>query len=140
MKSDQFSQNRSQPDYYITRLPEEEKLSFSENQMKILHKLLNAAIPKPSPKIIDLRFTVDLLFDKFYVVLFIGKERRRDIRSRNFLSGNRVLNFSAAVFLLMAINLTFSVTIFMLMYLVKSIVGVNLIEGSLKDVVMRFLP
>jgi hypothetical protein len=140
MKSDQFSQNRSQPDYYITRLPEEEKLSFSENQMKILHKLLNAAIPKPSPKIIDLRFTVDLLFDKFYVVLFIGKERRRDIRSRNFLSGNRVLNFLAAVFLLMAINLTFSVTIFMLMYLVKSIVGVNLIEGSLKDVVMRFLP
>ncbi len=140
MKSDHHSsQTRSQPDYYIARLPEEEKKSFSDAQMKILHKLLNAAIPKPSPKIIDLRFTVDLLFDKFYVVLFVGKERRRNLRSRNLLSGNKMLNLLVAIFLLIAINLTLSIAFFLLIYLLKSASGINLIEGSLKDVVNMVL-
>jgi hypothetical protein len=138
MKSDYSSLNRSQPDYYITQLSEEEKLSFSQSQMQILHKLLNAAIPKPSPKIIDLKFTVDLLFDKFYVVLFLGKERRRNLRPINSLSGNRILNLLVALFLLISINLTLSLTFFMLIYLLKSISGINLIEGSLKDFVTAF--
>ena len=92
--------------------------------------LLESAIPKPSPKLVDLRFTVDLVLSRFYIVLFVGKDRRQQKRPYRSNSISRMGNAIAAVLLLLGLNLLISLFLFLFIYLIKSAAGVDLFPDS----------
>ncbi len=130
--------NTRTPDYYLQALSPDRLASFSPEQLQIVQSLLEAAIPKPAPKIVDLRFGVDLLISRFYIVLFVGKDRRKQQRSYLPESIAKWGNAIAAVLLLIGVNLVISLIIFMFAYLLKSAIGVDLTPGHLADQVERF--
>lgn len=116
--------------YYLDLLDAEVRSSFTAPQLEAVRQLLEAAIPKPAPKLVDLRFGVDLLVSRFYIVLFVGKDRRQ--KSRLYLPEPmvRLGNAIAAVVLLIGLNLLISLFIVLLAYLVKSAIGIDLVPGS----------
>ncbi|MGF1537980.1 MAG: hypothetical protein ACFB4J_16065 [Elainellaceae cyanobacterium] len=126
-------------DDYLSYMANDVRASLDRYQMSEVRRLLAIAIPKPSPKIVDLRFTVDLILSRFYVVLFVGKDRRGRQRQHRTGALTRVGNFIAAVVLLVSLNLLISLFIFMLAYLMKSAVGIDLFQGEhLMDQVEKF--
>lgn len=89
-----------------------------------------------SPKIVDLRFTVNLLFSRFYIVLFVGKDRRKQQRSYPVSRWTRLANIVAAVILLLGLNVTITGSLFIAGYLVKSALGIDIFPHShLRDFV-----
>ncbi|MEM9135951.1 MAG: hypothetical protein AAGB01_01185 [Cyanobacteria bacterium P01_F01_bin.42] len=81
------------------------------------------------PKLIDLRFVVDLLLARYYVVLLVGRDQRS--RPRKVEGVNRVLNVIVAVLLLLGLNILLTSFLFLLAYLLKSAVGIDLLPGHL---------
>lgn len=126
------------PEDYLNAAAPDAIASFSPTQIQIIKSLLEAAIPKPAPKIVDLRFGINLLFSRFYVVLFVGKDRRGKQRQYSSGRASRWSNAIAAILLLISINLVISLFILMFAYLVKSAVGIDLTPGHLSDQVDRF--
>jgi hypothetical protein len=142
MKKDQQSQRIKNltPEYYLNRIQPQILESFNTDQINEVQRVLTQAIPKPSPKIVDLRFTVDLILSRFYIVVFVGQDRRQGRRNYS-VTVTRVTktgNFIAATLLLIGLNLLISVFIFLLLYLLKSAVGINLFEGHLIDQIKKF--
>lgn len=110
---------------------------FNNLQWKEIRRIIDLAIDKPSPKIVDLRFTVDLIFSRFYFTLFVGKDRRRQSRSQT--TGSRVGNFIAAICLLLALNLLVSSSVVIVAYLIKSALGIDLMPGHFADLLFEQL-
>ncbi|EDZ95497.1 MAG: hypothetical protein P5702_01670 [Limnospira sp. PMC 1291.21] len=134
-KSQQYPRNlpRIQPpnaDEYLQKMTPEVLASFNPQQLAEIRQTLDAAIPQPSSKIVDLRFTVDLIIDRFYVVVFVGKERRQKKRSPFFTQAHKIANIIAASLLLIGLNLMISAIIFLLLYLIKSALGIDLFPGE----------
>lgn len=126
------------PEYYLNRLNPEVLNSLDAFQLDDIRRILDEAIPKPSPKLVDLRFTVDLLLAKYYIVLMLGKERRRRPRQRQLSSRvTRLGNIIAAVILLLGLNLLISAGVFLTAYLIKSAVGINLFPEHLADMLQK---
>lgn len=129
---------RTPEDYWQTLNPAVRD-SFTSEQMAAVHALLEAAIPRPAPKLVDLRFSIDALISRFYVVLLIGKDRRRQQRVFFPEPVSRIGNIIAAAVLLMGLNLLISLVIFLLAYLLKSAAGIDLVpNGHLIDQLKRF--
>ena len=113
---------------------------FSDEQWTEIRKLVKQAIPRPAPKIVDLRFSVDLILSRFYIVLFVGKDRRKKPRKHRLSNRTtRIGNFVAATILLIGINLTISVTLAIGAYLLKSVMNINLFPGHLPDILKDLL-
>ena len=113
--------------------------SFNLEQLQAITQLLNQAIPQSSPKIVDFRFVVDLVFSRFYVVLLVGKDSRKQQRQYEAKGIARVGNLIAAVFLLLGINLVISALILLFAYLIKSAIGINFFPGHISETLSRFL-
>lgn len=113
------------PEYYLRTIDPEIRSSFTPKQMAAIQDILAIAIPKPAPKLVDLRFSVDLVFSRFYLVLFVGKDRRK--QSRSYLPEPlvRLGNSIAALVLLIGLNLLISLVIVLLAYLIKSAIGID---------------
>lgn len=118
------------PEFYMDSLDSDLRNSLTVEQTEAIHTLLDAAIPKPNPKLVDLRFTVDLVLDRFYVVLFVGKDRRQQQRSYLPRAITRAGNAIAAVVLLLGLNLLISLVVLMFAYLVKSAAGIDFSPDS----------
>lgn len=110
---------------------------FNSSQWQEIRRIIDLSIGKPSPKIVDLRFTVDLIVSRFYFTLFIGKDRRR--QSRNQSTGSRIGNLIAAIGLLLGLNLLVSVSAVVVLYLIKSALGIDLMPGHFPELVLNFL-
>ena len=113
------------PKDYLSSLDPQIAESFTEEQLKAVKHLLKAT-PKPSPKLVDLRFTVDLVFSRFYIVLFVGKDRRSQKRFYFQNKFVRVGNSIAAIILLIGVNLVISASLILVAYLIKSAIGVDI--------------
>ena len=128
------------PSYYLSNLDSQTLESFTNQQLEAVKDLLEQAIPKPSPKIVDLRFVIDLIFSRFYVVLFVGKDVRQKQRYYPQNKLTQIGNLFAAVVLLIGSNLVISASILLVGYLVKSGVGIDLFaDRHLADVLKSFL-
>ncbi len=102
-----------------------------EVALKEIERVLREATPQPLPKIIDLRFTLDLIVSKFYIVLLAGKDQRRSPRKHPISNRvTRIGNTTAVIILLLAINLLISVVIIVAVYLLKTIIGIDLTSGG----------
>ncbi len=120
------------PNFFMSRLAPSTLAALDETQQADVRAVIAEALPQPQPKIVDIRFVINLIFDRYYVVLFMGKDLRRKTRNRpTWLT--RLSNLAVALLLLLSMNLFISLTLGMVMYLVKSAVGVDLFPGHLSD-------
>ncbi len=127
------------PSYYLEKIEPQILESFNLEQLQAIESILNQAIPKPSPKLVDLRFLVDLVFSRFYVVLFVGKDRRKKQRRYTPEGIAKIGNTIAAIILLIGLNLVFSAFILLLAYLCKSAIGIDLFPGHISETLHRVL-
>lgn len=124
-------------DYFVERMDTNVRESFTPEQLAEIRTAVQAAMPQPAPKIVDLRVNIDLLISRFYIVLFVGKERRKNPRPYSASGFTAFANRIAAIILLVGLNLTISLFIFLVAYLIKSALGVNLFTSHLSDYLRR---
>lgn len=125
-------------DYYMERISESivEKLSAEEH--KNLKEVISSALPKPSPKLIDLRFVINLIFARYFFVLLIGKDRykKRIMNQDSPISYRtnplkKLAHRLVSVLLFLAMNLLVSVFVLAFIYLVAKLFGFHLLGGNL---------
>lgn len=118
---------------YLQRMEPRIGASLNAEQVAEFSRLLQQAIPKPAPKIVDLRVNLDLILLKYYVVIFVGRDYRKS--PRRYAAGpmTRAGNLVAACLLILALNLMVTASVFMVAYLLKSAFGINLFPGHLYD-------
>jgi len=117
------------PDDYLGHMDADVRASLTPRQLTEVSRLLGAAIPRPAPKIVDLRFVIDLIVARFHVVVMLGRDRRGTVRRHPVGRATRVANFIAGIGLLLALNLALSLVLFLLAYLLKSAAGIDLLPG-----------
>lgn len=117
---------------YLAQLAPEIQASLTAQQRSEVERVMDLAIPKPAPKVVDLRFNIDLLISRYFIVLMVGKDRRHAFRPRPVSRLNQFGNWVAAVVLLLGFNLALSTSVLMLAYLVKSALGINLMPGHFR--------
>lgn len=115
---------------YLDTLPAELRASFSEAQLEAVKRLLAAGIPKPTPKLVDLRFLVNFLAYRYYVVFFVVKDRRQRVRSEPVQPMVSKGNLVTALLVLIGINLLISLFIVLVLFLIKSLVGYSLLPHT----------
>ena len=118
------------PEYYLETLDPQLRASFTAPQIEAVTQLLGASIPRPAAKLVDLRFWVDLLAYRFYVVLFIGKDHRRGDRAELAEPMARKGNVITALLLLIGINFLISLFILLIAVFVKLAVGYSLLPRA----------
>lgn len=124
---------------YIDMMETGVRDSLTPKQLEAVHMLVTSALPKPAPKIVDLRFGIDLLISRFYVVVFVGKDQRQHRRGYLPSPLTRLGNMIVAMTLLISINVLISLGIFLLAYLAKSAIGIDLFPDShLSDQMQKF--
>lgn len=101
---------------------------LNPQQWQDIRRIVQLAIGKNSPKIIDLNFTIDLIISRFYFRLLVGKDVRHEQRKKT--SGSRIGNLVAAIGLIVTLNVLVSVSVFVIVYLLKSAIGIDLIPGG----------
>ncbi|MEB3313559.1 MAG: hypothetical protein VKL98_05380 [Cyanobacteriota bacterium] len=122
---------------YLEAMAPEVRASLSPDQLSEIERVIDLALPQPAPKIIDLRMDVDLLVSRFFIVLFVGKDRRRSRRQQPVKPLTAAINWLTAMVLLLGVNLVISVSLFAFAYLVKSAIGINLTPGHLGDYIRQ---
>ena len=130
--------HRRTPESLLQQLDPELLASYTPAQLQAIRDLLEKAIPKPAPKLVNLRFEIDLLFESFYFVLFVGKNRRKQRRRYPVSWIEHWGNTVVVMIVLLSLNLAISFSILLLAYLVKSFVGIDLFPNEhLGDVIRR---
>jgi hypothetical protein len=124
-------------DDYLKQINADVRASLTTEQLTAVRAALEAAMPKANPKIVDLRINIDLIIARFYIVLFVGKDRRKNTRKLTPYGGNVIANRIVAIILLVGLNLTISLFIFLASYLIKSALGVDLFTHHLRDYVSK---
>ena len=119
---------------YLAQVDPAVQDSLTPQQRAEVARVIELAIPKPAPKLIDLRFTIDLLISRYFIVLMVGKDRRRAARNVPVSRLTQWGNWAAAVLLLLGFNLALSMSLFMLAYLVKSALGIDLFPGHFRGI------
>jgi hypothetical protein len=120
-------------EYYFAQMDPKILSSLNIDQKAAIHAALVQAIPKPSPKIVDLRIPIDLIFAQFFVVLFVGKDKRKDKRIYKTTAMTKFANVVAASVLLLGLNLIVSFFVLISAYTVKSLLGIDLFSSHLLD-------
>ena len=132
------SDHRSRPlSYYLEKIDPYILKSFNPEQFQAIINVLNQAIPKPSPKIVDFKFIVDLVFSRFYIVLLVGKDSRKKQRQSETHGISKIGNLIAAAILLLGTNLVISALILLFAYLFKSAIGINLFPGHILETLKK---
>ena len=114
-------------------MPAAVRASMTNVQLAEVERLILLSLPKPSPKIVELRLEVDLLVTRYYVALFVGKDRRKKMRKQPVSRMTAISNKIAAIIILLTINLAITGTVFLVLYLLKSSMNLNLLPGHLRD-------
>jgi hypothetical protein len=138
MKSN-FEKIRPRPDEnsrsaatYLNHLDPDLRANLLPQQLAEIERVIDLAIPKPSAKLVDLRLDIDLLVSRYFIVLMVGKDRRRSLRNAPVSPATQFGNWIAAVVLLLGFNLAISVAVLLLAYLVKSALGIDLTPGHFR--------
>ncbi len=124
------------PSYYIEKIEPEILASFTPKQLQAIADVIEQAIPQPSPKIVDFRVTVDFIISRFYIVLFVGKDRRKQQR-QDVTKGGAIANAIAAIVILVGANLVISAFILLFAYLFKSAIGINFFPAHISETVKQ---
>lgn len=134
---DSKQEDRITTEYYLQSLDPEILNSFSPEQLTAVRALLKSTNLNPSPKIVDLRFTVDLIVARYYFVLLAGRDRRSKDRTYTPNQASRIGNMLSILVILIGFNLLITMTIILGSYLVKSFIGINFMPGHFSQTVEK---
>jgi hypothetical protein len=123
--------------YYMHQIPVETLEKLNQDERDHLKFVFRTALPNTTPKIIDLRFVVDLVFTRYFVVLMISKDRRKQQRQYEVSGVTKIANIIGAILLIIAMSLLISAMTFLLLYLLKSSVGIDLFSGHITKVLFK---
>lgn len=129
--------NSRDANYYMYQIPSPTLDKLDDTDWERIKSVIDAAIPKPSPKIIDLRFVVDLIITRYFVVLLIGKDNRRQQRQYQVSTVTKLANIIAAILLIIAMSLLISAITILILYLIKSALGIDLFSGHITEVLFK---
>lgn len=118
------------PEDFLHRLPPDTLDSLTEEQLTAIQQMLEEALPKSSPKLVDIRWRVNLIFAHYYVVFLIGRDSRTAKLYRFISRATQIGNTIAYFFLL-------SLILFMVSYLVKFLSGIDLFPDKHLDDFIR---
>jgi hypothetical protein len=136
-KNSYTSYNSRDANYYMYQIPSPTLDKLNEEDWERIKSVIDAAIPRPSPKIIDLRFVVDLIITRYFVVLLIGKDSRKQQRKYKVNRVTKVANIIAAILLIIAMSLLISAITILILYLIKSALGIDLFKGHITEVLFN---
>jgi hypothetical protein len=137
--SRQTEQSDRNFDYYLQTIDPEIRASFTQLQLDAIDLIVKKIAPKPAPKIVDLRFMVDLIFSRFYVVLFVGKERRQKQRYHLPSKFTKIANIVIVVTMLIGLNLLITGAICIFAYLIKSAAGIDFLPGHVDQHLQKII-
>ncbi|NMF57038.1 hypothetical protein [Pseudanabaena yagii] len=129
--------NDRDANYYMHQIPDQILDKLNEQEREGIKSVIQSAIPRPSPKIIDLRFIVDLIFLRYFVVLLIGRDMRKQQRQYQVNGITKVANIVMAVVLIIAMSLLISSVTILIIYLIKSSLGIDLFPGHITNVLFH---
>jgi hypothetical protein len=107
--------------------------NITPEQWTAIEKYVFSGKGKKQPKLVDIRFVIDLVLTRFYIVLLVGKDRRTQPRSYPLSRLMKLGNIVAAVLLLLAANLMISACIVLVLYLIKSALGYDFLPGHINE-------
>jgi hypothetical protein len=113
--------------------------SLTPEQWAIIQKYIFNRKGQKHPKLVDIRFTIDLAITRYYVVLLVGKDRRNRNRIHPVSGFTKAGNIVAAIFLLLSLNLILSASILLVLYLTKAALGIDLLPGHLTQTVQQWM-
>ena len=114
-------------------MPAAVRASMTSVQLAEVERLIQLSLPKPSPKIVELCFEVDLLVTRYYIALFVGKDRRKKTRKHAISRSTVIANKIAVTILLLTVNLAITGSILLILYLIKSSMNLDFFPGHLRD-------
>jgi hypothetical protein len=135
----QFHKNYTErdADYYMHQIPTQILNKLDTDDIENLKSVIHTAIPRPSPKLIDLRFAIDLIITRYFVVLMIGKDLRRQPRQHQVSGVAKVANVITAILLIIAMSLLISAVTILILYLIKSALGIDLFAGHITNILFK---
>jgi hypothetical protein len=107
--------------------------NITPEQWAAIEKIVLERRPKTNPKLIDIRFVIDVVVTRFFVVLMVGKDRRDRSRNNPITGITKLGNTLAAVVLLLGANIAISAVILLTLYLTKSALGFDLMPGHVSQ-------
>jgi hypothetical protein len=131
--------NDRDANYYMHQIPIDILDKLSAEERENIKSVINTAIPRPAPKLIDLRFIIDLVFARYFVVLLIGRDIRRQQRQYPVTGITKIANIIVAILLIIAMSLLISSVTILIVYLVKSSLGIDLMPGHITNVLSNVL-
>jgi hypothetical protein len=86
--------------------------------------------PHTGQKLVNFHFDINLLVGKFYLVVYVGKDRRIDKRKYISQGFERIGNLIIALILLTGFSTLLTVAVFLTLYFIKSYIGINLFKNA----------
>jgi len=114
------------PDTFLQKLSPEILGSLSEEQLTAIREMLAEALPKSSPKLVDIRWRINLIFAQYYIVFLVGRDRRQQKRYRFLSNITKVGNTITYALLVILVLLMFA-------YTLKSFVGIDIFPDKHLD-------
>lgn len=114
----------------LLRLPAHVRATFSSDQIEALGR---ASMQDPSSHMVAVRRTLPLLGGRYYLAVFVGRDRRRKLTSleRFIMRGMKESWFRRLLttFALFAVAALIALGSLCVTYLVKSALGIDLLQG-----------
>jgi hypothetical protein len=113
--------------------------SLTPEQWTAIEKYVFNKKGEKQPKLVDIRFVIDLVVTRFYIVLLVGKDRRTEARSYPLSQLLKLGNIVAAVLLLLGTNLVISACIMLVLYLTKAALGFDFLPGHINETLKSWM-
>ena len=104
--------------------------TMSNEQKRETKRLIKEALPNETQKIVNLNF--DFWFFKlFYITLYLGSEKRSKGKRFSITTIYEALTISFTSILVISFALAVVTAIFLALYYIKSLIGIDLFDGHL---------
>ena len=104
--------------------------TMSNEQKRETKRLIKEALPNETQKIVNLNF--DFWFFKlFYITLYLGSEKRSKSKKFSITTIYEALTISFTSILVISFALAVVTAIFLALYYIKSLIGIDLFDGHL---------
>jgi hypothetical protein len=113
--------------------------SLTPEQWTAIEKYVFNKKGEKQPKLVDIRFVIDLVITRFYIVLLVGKDQRTQARSYPLSKFLKLGNIVAATLLLLGTNLVISACIVLVLYLTKAALGYDFLPGHINETLKSWM-
>jgi len=111
----------------IERIDKDILVTFTVEQLKVISEVIHAN-KRWTRHPIGLRFSFPVYFARFFVVFLIGRDRRWHVQSIEDARRSMMMSASIVLFFY-CLTLGAAITLFMGLYVIKGLLGIDLIPG-----------